>query len=245
MQNSLFGGFDDGIEIATPPIPKTDVRWSDIERLNKERDLVGIYLSAHPLDEYKIVLDNLCNTKCSELESVKSSNDREDVVVGGIVTGVRTGFTKIGKPFGIVTIEDFEGSGELALFGEAWGDKSGFFSVGASIYVTAKLKPRFQFQENSPKDLKVMTVEYLQTVKDKAIDRITISMNTDLLNEQVVAELQEFIGEHPGKTKLFFQLRDSQGKHHVLLRSTLHDIDVRHSLIDYIEHQQALDYKIN
>ena len=85
MQNSLFGGFDDGIEIATPPIPKTDIRWSDIERLNKERDLVGIYLSAHPLDEYKIVLDNLCNTKCSELESVKSSSDREDVVVGGIV----------------------------------------------------------------------------------------------------------------------------------------------------------------
>ena len=245
MQNSLFGGFDDGIEIATPPIPKTDIRWSDIERLNKERDLVGIYLSAHPLDEYKIVLDNLCNTKCSELESVKSSNDREDVVVGGIVTSVRTGFTKNGKPFGIVTLEDFEGSGELALFGEDWGDKSGFFSIGASVYVTGKVKPRFQYQENSPKDLKVQTVEYLQTVKDKAIDRITISLNSDLLNEQIVADLQEYIGEHPGKIKLFFQLRDSQGKHHVLLRSTKHDIDVRHSLIEFIEHQQALDYKIN
>ncbi|MBQ7513981.1 MAG: DNA polymerase III subunit alpha, partial [Prevotella sp.] len=58
-QNSLFGGFDE-IEIQTPPIPKTDDRWSDIERLNKERELVGIYLSAHPLDEYKIVLNNLC-----------------------------------------------------------------------------------------------------------------------------------------------------------------------------------------
>jgi DNA polymerase-3 subunit alpha len=88
-------------------------------------------------------------------------------------------------------------------------------------------------------------VEYLQTVKDKAIDRITISLNSDLLNEQIVADLQEYIGEHPGKIKLFFQLRDSQGKHHVLLRSTKHDIDVRHSLIEFIEHQQALDYKIN
>ena len=249
MQNSLFGGFDEGIEIATPPIPKSDTRWSDIERLNKERDLVGIYLSAHPLDEYKVILDNLCNTKCNELESVKSSNDREDVVVGGIVTAVRTGFTKTGKPFGIVTLEDFEGSGELALFGEDWGDKSGFFSIGASIYVTALVKARFQYQGNGngngPKELKIQSVEYLQTIKDKAIDRITISMNTDLLNEQIVAELQEFIGEHPGKTKLFFQLRDSLGKHHVLLRSTKHEIDVRHSLIDYIERQQALDYKIN
>ena len=249
MQNSLFGGFDEGIEIATPPIPKSDTRWSDIERLNKERDLVGIYLSAHPLDEYKVILDNLCNTKCNELESVKSSNDREDVVVGGIVTAVRTGFTKTGKPFGIVTLEDFEGSGELALFGEDWGDKSDFFSIGASIYVTALVKARFQYQGNGngngPKELKIQSVEYLQTIKDKAIDRITISMNTDLLNEQIVAELQEFIGEHPGKTKLFFQLRDSLGKHHVLLRSTKHEIDVRHSLIDYIERQQALDYKIN
>ena len=119
-QNSLFGSFDEGIEITTPPIPKTDVRWSDIERLNKERDLVGIYLSAHPLDEYKIVLDNLCNAKCADLAEVEKLADREDVVLGGIVTAVRTGFTKTGKPFGIVTLEDFDGTGELPLFDKDW-----------------------------------------------------------------------------------------------------------------------------
>ena len=123
-QNSLFGGFDD-LEIQTPPLPKTDERWSDIERLNKERELVGIYLSAHPLDEYKIVLDNLCNTRCDELADVNKLEGREDVTIGGIVTNVRTGFTKTGKPYGIVTLEDFAGSGELALFGEKWGEKSG------------------------------------------------------------------------------------------------------------------------
>ena len=245
MQNSLFGGFDDGIEIATPPIPKTDVRWSDIERLNKERDLIGIYLSAHPLDEYKIVLDNLCNTKCGELESVKTSKDREDVIVGGIVTSIRTGFTKNGKPYGIVMIEDFESSGELPLFGENWGRFNGMFTEGASVFVTAKLMPRFQYQPDGPVELKVQNVEYLQTVKDKAIDRITISLKSDLLDEQIVTELQEIISEHPGKTKLFFQLRDSLGKHHVLLRSQKATVDVRHQLIDYIEQQEALDYKIN
>ena len=123
-QNSLFGGFDD-LEIQTPPLPKTDERWSDIERLNKERELVGIYLSAHPLDEYKIVLDNLCNTRCDELADVNKLEGREDVTIGGIVTNVRTGFTKTGKPYGIVTLEDFAGSGELGLFGEKWGEKSG------------------------------------------------------------------------------------------------------------------------
>ena len=244
-QNSLFGAFGDGIEIATPPVPKTDVRWSDIERLNKERDLVGIYLSAHPLDEYKIVLDNLCNTTCQELADVDKLADREEVVLGGIVTGVRTGFTRNGKPFGIVMLEDFEGSGELPIFGEDWGAKSGFFTVGASVYVTGKVMPRFRYNPEGPKDLKVNGVEYLQTIKDKAVDRITIQLTTDLLNDQIVADLSEIVSEHPGKTKLFFQLRDSLGKHHVLLHSQNTTVDVHHSLIDYIERMDALDYKIN
>ena len=243
-QNSLFGGFGDGVEIATPPIPKTDVRWSDIERLNKERDLVGIYLSAHPLDEYKIVLDNLCNAKCADLADVSKLADREDVIFGGIVTAVRTGLTKTGKPYGIVTLEDFEGTGELAIF-DNWGNHSGMFAIGALVYVTGKVKPRFQFNENGPMDLKLSGVEYLQTIKERAVDRITIQMTTDLLNDQIVADLGEIISEHPGHTKLFFQLRDLAGRHHVLLRSKTSMVDVRHSLIDYIERTEALDYKIN
>ena len=243
MQNSLFGAFGDGVEIAQPPVPKTDERWSDIERLNKERELVGIYLSAHPLDEYKIVLDNLCNTRCAELADVASLRDREDVILGGIVTGIASRFSKNGKPFGLVTLEDFEGPGELALFGEEWGRWSGMFTEGASVYVVAKAQPRWQ--NSNVYDLKVQNVEYLQTVKEKAIDRITITLVSDLLDPRVVAELSEIIDESPGKTKLFFQLRDSQGKHHVLLQSKNKTLDVRHTLIDYIDSQESMDYKIN
>ena len=242
-QNSLFGGFD-SIEIATPPVPKTDVRWSDIERLNKERDLVGIYLSAHPLDEYKIILDNLCNAHCQELaDRAVALYDREDVTLGGIVTGVRTRFDKSGQPCGFVTIEDFDGSGELALFGMDWGRWNGMFTEGASIYITAKMQQRFR--DSDQKQLKIQNIEYMQSVKEKAIDRITIQMNTDKLNDEIVADLSEIIAEHPGKTKLFIQLRDSTGKHHVLLRSQNKMVDVKHHLIDYIERTEALDYKIN
>ena len=242
-QNSLFGGFDDGVEIQTPMLPKAEIRWSDIERLNKERELVGIYLSAHPLDEYKIVLDNLCNTRCDELADVNQLKDREDVIIGGIVTGVRTRFDKRGRPCGFVTLEDFEGSGELALFGEDWGRWSGMFTEGASVYVTAKVQPRFQYSDIM--QLKVQNIEYLQSIKDRAIDRITISLTTDLLDDQIVTELNELISDYPGTTKLFFQLHDSTGKHHVLLRSTTKQIDVKSSLLQYIEQTPALDYKIN
>ena len=244
-QNSLFGGFDD-VEIARPPVPKTDNRWSDIERLNKERDLVGIYLSAHPLDEYRIVLENLCNAHCTELaDRCAALCDREDVVLGGIVTGIQSRFGKNNKPWGIVTLEDFSGSGELVLFGDDWLNLNGKFIEGAAVYVTGKMAQRFSYSDQ--KELKIGNVELLQSVKDRAIDRITISVITDHkeLDETVVEELNEIVSESPGKTKLFFQLRDSLGKNHVLLRAKERTVDVKHQLIDFIDAHPALDYKIN
>ena len=244
MQNSLFGAFGDGVEIMQPPVPKNDVRWSDIERLNKERELVGIYLSAHPLDEYKIILDNLCNARCAELaDRCAALKDREDITLGGIVTGIQRRFSKDNKPWGIITLEDFEGSGELTLFGDNWLNLNGKFIEGAAVYITGKMASRFY--NSDQKELKVSNVELLQTVKEKAIDRITISLVTDLLNDQIVADLNEIISTNPGKTKLFFQLRDSSGKNHVLLRSKSNGVDVRHTLIDYIEKHEMLDYQIN
>jgi len=244
MQNSLFGAFGNEVEIAVPPVPKNDDRWSDIERLNKERDLVGIYLSAHPLDEYKIILDNFCNTHCAELADRGAAlKDREDVTLGGVVTGVVQKFGKNNKPWGIVTLEDFEGPGELVLFGDDWHNLNGKFIEGAAVFVTGKMQARFY--NNDQKELKVTNVELLQTVKERAIDRITISMVTDQLDEQIVADLSEIINSNPGKTQLFFQLRDADGNKHVLLRSQKTGVDVRHTLIDYIEQHDMLDYKIN
>ena len=246
-QNSLFGDFG-AVEIATPAIPKNDIRWSDIERLNKERELVGIYLSAHPLDEYKIILDNFCNAKCADLADRGAAlQDREDVTMGGIVTGIQQRFGKNNKPWGIINLEDFDGSGELVLFGEDWLNLNGKFIEGAAVYITGKMATRFQ--SSTQKELKVTNVELLQSLKERAIDRITISMNTDLLDKEVmsgvVADLNEIIYSNPGKTQLFFQLRDSIGANHVLLRSKTCGVDVRHTLIDYIEKVDGLDYHIN
>ena len=241
MRNSLFGG-ENEVDIATPPIPEA-ARWSDIERLNKERDYVGIYLSAHPLDEYRVVLEKLCNTHCSELADVQKLSDREDIIFGGIVTDVRQKFTKRGEPCGFITIEDFQGGGELALFGKDWGDRKGMFEIGSAVYVTAKLQPRFLYSDQM--ELKVQDVQYLQTVKENALDRLTITMTTDLLDEQIVEDLGELITSNPGKTKLFIQLVDSTGNSHVLMRSNSKYVDVKNALVNFIEKSPGLDYKIN
>ncbi|MBR5084350.1 MAG: DNA polymerase III subunit alpha, partial [Prevotella sp.] len=117
-QMSLFGA--DAVEISTPPFPDYQP-WSKIEKLNLERDLVGIYLSAHPLDEYSVILKFLCNTPCSQLSEKDELAKKEVVTFGGVVTSVKAKFSKNGSPCGFVTIEDFNGSGEIALFGEEWG----------------------------------------------------------------------------------------------------------------------------
>ena len=95
------------------------------------------------------------------------------------------------------------------------------------------------------KELKVSNVELLQSVKEKAIDHITITLNADMLDEQVVTELSELVNTHPGRTKLYFQFVDSTGKQHVLLRSTTKGVDVKSVLVNYIDQSPALDYKIN
>ena len=122
--NSLFGG-ENVIDIATPEILPAE-RWGDLERLNKERELVGIYLSAHPLDEYAIVLDHVCNTHMAELEDKTALAGRE-ITMGGIVTSVRRGISKNGNPYGIAKIEDYSGSAELPFFGNDWVTFQGFW----------------------------------------------------------------------------------------------------------------------
>lgn len=242
MQNSLFGG-EDEVEIATPPIIKGEA-WSSIERLNRERELVGIYLSAHPLDEYRIILDNLCSAKCAELADISQLCTREEVTIGGIVTGIKSKFTKTGKPCGFVTIEDFEGSGEIALFGEEWGRWCGMFTEGATVYITARCQQRFR--DSKMYDLRIQKIEYLQSVKEKAISKFTIGIKADLVNERVITDLCEIMNEHAGTTQVFFKLTDVTGRRHILLHSKNHSIDVSHDILAFIDtNRDTLSYSIN
>ncbi len=240
-RNSLFGG-DNAVEIATPPIPKAEA-WSDIERLNKERDLVGIYLSAHPLDEYRVVINALCNTTCKELAEKDKLKDRAEVTLGGIVTNVRSSFTKNGKPYGIVTVEDFDGGGELALFGEDWGKWSGMFTEGSCIYVGGKMQQRFR--DADMWDLRLSNIEYLQTVKEKAITKITIEISDEHVDTTFVEELVEVLKENPGKVQLGILLVDAEGKYRVSLRSAKYFVDVNRHFMAFLEANENLKYEIN
>ena len=240
-QHSLFGAVD-AVEVATPPVPQCE-EWSNIERLNKERDLVGIYLSAHPLDDFVVVLNTMCNAHCSELDNKDSLADRAEVTLGGIVTGVKSKFTKSGKPCGFVTIEDFEGSGELAFFGEDWGRWRGMLTPGCSVFVSAKWQSRFG--NSNYRELKVYDIQYLQTVKAKRIEKFTVTMKSSDIDDRFVNDLMTQVDENPGQTLLYFRIVDGENNSSVLLRSKTKTVEVTKRLINYIESMPGLSYKVN
>ena len=240
-QNSLFGSTD-AIEIATPQVPQVDP-WSTIETLNRERDLVGIYLSAHPLDEFGIVLRAMCNTHCIELDDKVSLSKKDQIVIGGIVTGTKSKFTKNGQPCGFVTIEDFEGSGELAFFGEEWGRWKGMLVEGSTVFITAKCVQKYR--DSNYYDLKIADIQYLQTIKDQRIEKFTITMDSTSIDETVVNDISTMLRNSPGSTQLYFQINDVTSNSYVLLRSKMGPISLKHKFMAYIEANPEMSYYVN
>ena len=239
-QTSLFGGMD--ITVTHPALPKNVPAWGNLERLNKERELVGIYLSAHPLDEYSIILDYVCNTKLTQLEKKEELAKMEEVTIGGIVTAVRTGESKNGNPYGIVKMEDFAGSGEIPLFGSDWMTYRNFFIEGTSLFIRLKVEPHKYrpgiFNTN------IKSVELMSEVKDKSIQKITFDVPLDKLNSTMVEDLAEIVKENPGEAELVFNIHTSDSNNVVLMSRKL-KVRVEKQLVQYIKEHDEIGIKVN
>ena len=239
-QNSLFGGMD-MVEVATPEIPQAEP-WSALERLNRERELVGIYLSAHPLDDYSVILTDVCNVHTTDLQQMERYAN-SDLKLGGMVTGVRKGITKTGKPYGIVQFEDYSGSMELPLFGQDWAEWASYMEVGNTLMIYARCQPR-QWNPNQL-ELKIGKIDFLADIKDSVIEKITIAMNVDALDDDTLLSLQCIIRDCPGNSDLYFLIADSDGQTHLNMHSRSTKVSVKKNLISFIESKPALSYKIN
>ena len=238
--NSLFGG-EHEVEIATPEIVRAPA-WSDLERLNKERELVGIYLSAHPLDEFSVILENVCNTHMAQLSDLTPLQNH-DLTLGGIVTGVREGYTKTGKPFGVAKVEDYSGTAEFAFFGNEWVEKKNFFAEGMFLFMHGKCQPRQWKQEEW--EVKINNIELLSEVKDRLIEKLTVTAPLSAVNDEMIMELSSLVKENPGNAELYFYIRDEDGQMYVNLMSRTMKISVRKDIVNYLKSQPLLDYKIN
>ncbi len=240
--NSLFGDMGIAVETVHPEFPKDVPMWSTLERLNKEREMVGIYLSAHPLDEYSIVLNHVCSVRLPQLENKEELAKMDNFSFGGIVTEVRRGTTKRGNPYGVVRMEDFTGSGELALFGKDWLEIQHMFVEGTSLFVKAKVQPR-QFNQ-AIMDLRVLSVDLLSDVKDEVVERITIDVPLDCLTSNLVEDLAEIVRESPGKSELRFHVHAPNNLSARLLSRSVH-VSMQKRLVNYLNDHSEISYKIN
>ncbi len=247
MQNSLFGDMG-GVEIQTPPVPECEP-WSTMELLKRERELVGIYLSAHPLDDYAVVLKHMCNLNCSQIGremDKKAFASIEELTFGGIVTSVSQRWTKTNKPFGIVTIEDFEGQGELALFGEEWTKWQSMLQEEYHVYITAQCVQRFR---NNPDayDMVIKKIEFLSDVKEKSIEKFTIYMEASMFNDAQLTDLETTLKSSDGKVPLYINIHDAKNNTNIQLYSRNITVDVNKKLLTSLDEMAELGvrYGIN
>ena len=167
----------------------------------------------------------------------------KDLILGGVVTGVRESRMKNGKPCGFTTIEDFTGSHEIALFGEPWLKWSNMMKVGNFLFIRAKCEP---FRYNPERiDFVINSIELLQDVKDSAISSMTLTMPLSELDKEFVSDLDTLTGKE-GKTTLKFVFTDlSSPDSRVSLSSAGRRITVTQELMDYIKSKESINYSFN
>ncbi len=237
---SLFGGMDDFQMISKPPIPPYNFELNDTERLNREKELIGIYLSAHPLDEYYVIMNKVCSLKCAAIKDIATLNVK-NVTFGGIVKGIRTGMTKKNKPYGNVAIEDYSGEGELRMFGDSWTKYQNYFKEGAALYIHAAI-------ESPPwnpdrKDLNISQIQYLSDIKDDLVQKLTIAFSMDALDMERSSELLLFC-EEEGTTELYLKPFYPKYKTSLSLKAQ-RKINVNKALLEMLDSWPDATYKIN
>lgn len=223
MQNSLFGAFG-AIEVATPPVPQAQP-WSVLERLNKERELVGMYLSAHPLDPYYMEVNYGCDTTLSDAPQFSDQIDKEFSFAGLVVDfQIRTG--KKGNQYGILKIEDYSGSFEIALFGNKFVDYQKYGVPGMAIVARGAYEKGY----NDVVRYNVHHIDLLENVKGKMIHNLLITLRDDELRSIDFLK-QDLDKEGDNRCELYFNIENTGVGRAVRLRSRRH-LPVNKQLID-------------
>ena len=232
-QQSLFGG-GEHVDIQRPVIPAC-ADWSQLEKLTKEREMVGLYLSAHPLDDYKIIIDHMCKTRLPELEDLESLRGQE-IAVAGMVVSVQNLMTKTGKPWGKFKLEDYNGSHEFALFGKDYENFRKYLFADYFLLVRGKVQPRPY--NDKELEFKILSMTQLQEVRDTMIKEMYVQLPVDEITERLIHDLTEQVRASKGKTILRFTLYDKESHVSLNLFSKSYKVSLTQSLVDYLDDNQ-------
>jgi DNA polymerase-3 subunit alpha len=212
QQTSIFDGAPTMQADALPQLPVCEP-WNPIEQLRNEKEVAGFYISGHPMDNYKTIIENYCNTN---LDLIPKQEEIEKFITKtarfvGIVSAVQQGVTKNGKDYGRITFEDEYGSWQWMLFSEDFTRYRHLFDVGKQLYMTARAEERFRKDPNMPRslDLKPVNMFYLDEAFDKLCKQVRIILNVKDVNGKVAYLLKEAIEKSKGKIPLEIRILET------------------------------------
>jgi len=238
--NSLFGEEEPAMMIKKPQ-PETSLEWNHLETLNREREVVGMYISAHPLDPYKIVLDKFCTNTTKDLDDLKSLVGKT-IFVGGLITEVENLYRKNDqKPWGKVTIEDNYGSYKFAFFSTQWESVKSYCVKDNSVVIRATVEPDRQRQDEYR--LTNMSLRTMNDILENDIKNICLVIDVNNMDEDVLNSLDQIIHDYRGKTNLSVRLVDKAENYDVLMTSE-RDVSVSNSFVAALD-ELGVEYRIN
>lgn len=238
-QHSLFGDVEE-VQVPEPAIPKAEP-WPSLEQLKLEKDVIGIYISGHPLDTYALELKQFCNQSISAFRDLAPLKNRE-VSFGGMVTAVNHRISKNGKPFGSFTMEDYTGNTELTMFGEDYLKFRHLMVPGNFLFIKAKVQERWMQKDNL--ELKVLAIQLLSDVREKLIKNITIDVELDAISEKLMQQLVEIIRTNPGNCGVRFNVIERKENLKVEMNSRKFKVAPHNDFLKELESRQ-LRFKLN
>ena len=233
-EHSLFGGDDEAMQLPRPPYPTHEATTGDLERLSKEKDLVGLYLSANPLAPYRLLLDYHCNMNTNQLSEYIESGQRGSYTLGGMITKVFEGRAKNGNLYGRMTIEDYHGNYEIAIFGDKYLELKSFINKDSLVLIHGDIESRPFRPDELEFNIKRIS-QMTETMQEHVLNVVQIAIPVDAFREDELLDLTTFLENNKGESKLYIRVIDPNGQLDSTLEFTGHGIRPSTSVLEYCE----------
>lgn len=240
-EHSLFGAEDEGMQIPRPPLPTHAPTKGDLERLSLEKDLVGLYLSANPLAPYRLLLQYYCTANTQTLAEQIEQGNRGSYIIGGMITKVFEGRMKNGNLYGRMTIEDYHGIYEITLFGDKYLEQKSFINKDSLVLVYGDIEAR-PFRQDDLEFIVKRISQMTDAMQEQMLGAMQISIPVEALDETTLYDLETFLGNNKGQSKLYIRIQDPQGQLDTTLEYTQHGIRPSTQVLEYCE-QHGYDFK--
>lgn len=240
-QASLFGE-ENAVEVYEPQLPKVEP-WSALEQLSREKEVVGFFISGHPLDPYKAIIEHKCNANCAQLKAGLEPFKNRDVAFGGIITGFENRTSKTGNAFGKLIVEDYFGATELMLFGKDFVEYNKYMVQGLFVFVRAKVQERYN--QPGSLEIKISKIELLDEVKSNAFNVIRLKVKLDRLNNDLIHQLDTLINQNSGKSSVEFYVEDESMKQNIRLFSKKNKVIIDSDFLRELDKLTELSYELS